>query len=205
MRLKWVNRLRLATHLVSLAPLVALLWAAWRGQLGADPIGEATRRAGRYALIWLLLSLAPTAIRLLTGWGGLVRVRRALGLYAFFYALVHLGIYVGVDYAFDLPLLAESVRRSPFILAGIGAFALLVPLAITSTDGWVRRLGRNWKRLHRLVYLAGALVVWHYAWNYKELRAQPLIAATVLAALLLVRLLDRLLARRRVSPPPPSR
>lgn len=205
MQLKRVDWLRWATHIVSLAPLAALIWAAWRGQLGPDPIGEATRRAGRYAITWLLLSLAPTAIKALTGWGALVRVRRALGLYAFFYAALHLGIYIGVDYAFDWRLLMESVRRSPFIWAGLGAFILLMPLAITSTNGWVRRLGKNWKRLHRLVYLAGALVVWHYAWNYKELRAQPLIAAAVLAALLIVRLLDRLWAKRRVSPPPPSR
>lgn len=205
MQAKRIDWLRWATHIVSLVPLAALLWTAWRGQLGPDPIGEATRRVGRYAITWLLLSLAPTAINALTGWGELVRVRRALGLYAFFYAALHLGIYIGVDYAFDWPLLIESVRRSPFILAGVGAFILLAPLAITSTNGWRRRLGRNWKRLHRLVYPAGALVVWHYAWNYKELRAQPLIAAAALAALLLVRLLDRFWARRRVSSHPPSR
>jgi sulfoxide reductase heme-binding subunit YedZ len=194
-----VSRFKVATHLISLLPLAALLWAAWREQLGPDPVGEATRRAGRYALIWLFLSLLPTTVRNVTGWAGLLRVRRVLGLYAFLYAAVHLLIYVGVDFAFALGLLIQEISRSPFILVGLAAFVILIALAITSTNGWVRRLGRYWRRLHRLAYLAAALVVVHYAWNYKELRSTPLFAGATLALLLVLRLppVVRLFARMR--------
>ena len=180
--------LRILVHVVSLVPLVMLLWAAWQRQLGPDPIGEATRRAGRYAITWLLLALLPTAVKVVTGWPGLMRVRRALGLYAFMYAAIHLSVYVGIDYAFALGLVAKELRRSPFILAGLAALLVLVPLAVTSTDAWVRRLRRNWVRLHRLVYLAGALALLHYLWNYKELRREPLLAGSAFFVMLLLRM-----------------
>ncbi len=191
--------IKVAPHIVSLLPLAVLIWVAWRGQLGPDPVGEATRRAGRYALIWLFLSLLPTAVRNVTGWAGLLRVRRALGLYALLYVVVHLSIYVGVDFAFAFDLLAAEVPRSPFILVGLAAFVILIPLAITSTDASVKWLGRRWRRLHRLAYVAAVLGVVHYLWNYKELRSTPLLAGAILVALLLLRLppVVRLLSRLR--------
>jgi len=195
--------IRIVVHIVSLSPLAVLLWAAWHGNLGPDPVGEATRRAGRYALIWLLLSLLPTAVRIVTGWAGLLRVRRALGLYAFLYAALHLAIYVGVDFAFAFGLLISEISRSPFILAGLASFAFLIPLAITSTQEWQKRLGRRWRSLHRLAYPAAILAVVHYLWNYKELRSGPLIAGAILASLLLLRIPP--LARLLLGASKPSR
>jgi methionine sulfoxide reductase heme-binding subunit len=195
--------LKLGVHVVALTPLALLLWAAWHKQLGPDLIGEATRRAGRYALAGLLLSLLPTTVRVLSGWPGLLRVRRILGLYAVFYALIHFAIFLGLDYALDLGLALQGVRQSPFVLAGGAALLLLLPLAVTSTDGWIRRLGRTWRHLHRLTYLAAALAVLHYAWNFKDTRKTPLLVGGALLILLLLRLplvargLARLRARLR--------
>ena len=197
-----VSWLTIVTHIIALTPLVALLWAFWQRRLGADLIGEATRRTGRYALFFLMLSLTPTVISRLSGWKKVLRVRRTLGLYAFMYVAIHLFIHVGLDYGFDLGLFIETLPESPFILAGLAAWLILVPLAITSTTGWVRRLGRNWARLHRLVYLAGVLAVIHYAWHFKELRIQPLLAGIALALLLLARFspVAMFLRRRAVTP-----
>jgi methionine sulfoxide reductase heme-binding subunit len=194
--------LKLGVHVASLTPLATLVWAVWHGQLGPDLIGAATRRTGRYALAWLLLSLAPTAVRVLSGWPGMLRIRRLLGLYALFYALVHFSIFLGLTYAFDLSLALEGVRQSRFILLGGAALLILVSLGITSTSGWMRRLRRNWKRLHRLVYLAAALAALHYLWNFKDTRKTPLLVGGVLVVLLIVRLppVERLLARLRRSP-----
>lgn len=180
--------LRIGVHLLGTAPLLLLLWGYERSSLGPDPIGEMIRRTGRYALWFFLLSLLPTAIRKISGYGGLVRVRRALGLYAFAYAALHLLAYVGLDYGFDLALLQRSLGEERFILLGLGAFVILLALAITSTDGWIKRLGKNWQQLHRLSYLAGALVIIHYLWSFKEFRREPLMYGGALAALLLVRL-----------------
>jgi methionine sulfoxide reductase heme-binding subunit len=178
-----------ALHLAALSPLAVLLWNVADRQLGPDWVGEVTRRTGRYALALLLLSLAPGAANRLLAWPGLLRLRRVLGLYAFAYAALHLLAYAGIDYGFDLALLLAGLPASPFVLVGLAALLLLLPLAVTSTDGWVRRLGRNWRRLHRLVYLAGVLAVWHYAWRSKELRPSSLWIAALLGVLLLARLL----------------
>ena len=197
-----VSWLTIVTHIIALTPLVALLWAFWQRRLGPDLIGEATRRTGRYALFFLMLSLTPTVISRLSGWKKVLRVRRTLGLYAFMYVAIHLFMHVGLDYGFDLGLLIETLPESPFILAGLAAWLILVPLAITSTTGWVRRLGRNWARLHRLVYLAGALAVIHSAWHFKELRIQPLLVGIALALLLLARFSpDAMFLRRRAVTP----
>jgi sulfoxide reductase heme-binding subunit YedZ len=184
-KLSW---LRVAVHVGALLPLATLLWAAQQHRLGPDPVGEAILRTGRYALALLLLSLLPTAIRLASGWARALRVRRALGLYAFLYGVLHLAIYAGLDYRLDAGLLLQAVREGRSVQVGLAALLILVPLAATSTRGWVRRLGPNWRRLHRLVYLAAALAVLHYAWKFKELRREPLVAAASLALLLLLRL-----------------
>ena len=188
MRTRTHLRLRIATHIAGLAPFVWLVWAYLARRLGPDPIGEATRRSGRYALVFLFLSLLPTAVRILTGYGGLMRVRRALGTYAFKYALVHLLTYVGLDFAFDWGLILSTIRDSRFVLVGLAAFVILLALAVTSTDGAVRLLRKNWRRLHRLAYLAGVLVIVHFAWAHKELRAWPLAAGVLMAVLLVFRL-----------------
>jgi sulfoxide reductase heme-binding subunit YedZ len=190
--------LRVLVHGTALALLVGLAWAYWRGLLGPDPVGELTRRTGRYAIVFLLLSLVPTIAATL-GFRGLLSVRRALGLYAFFFAVVHMVVFVGVDYAFNPAQLARAIREGPRALAGIATLLLLLPLAVTSTNAWRRRLGKNWKRLHRLVYLAAVLDVVHYAWNFKELRLLPVLAGVALVVLLTVRLppVARFLGRLR--------
>jgi sulfoxide reductase heme-binding subunit YedZ len=180
--------LRLLTHLCGLIPLVVLACAYAGNQLGPDRIGEAMRRAGRLAVLFLLLSLTPTVVARVFGFSQALRVRRALGLYAFMYASIHFLIFIGLDYGFDFGLILLAVRDDRFILLGLAALVILAALALTSTKGWMKRLGKNWKRLHRAIYVAGALVVWHYAWSFKELRMTPIACGAVLAVLLVLRL-----------------
>ena len=180
--------LKVAVYLSGLVPLVLLVWAYWSGQLGPDRIGEAMRRAGRLAVLFLMLSLTPTVVAKVFGFREVLRVRRALGLYAFMYASIHFLIFIGLDYGFELDLILLAIRDSRFILVGVAALIILGVLALTSTKGWMKRLGKNWKRLHRLVYVAGALAVWHYAWVFKELRMRPLVYGAALVLLLTLRL-----------------
>ena len=179
-------------------PLAVLIRAFFADRLGPDPIGAATRRTGRYALGFLGVSLLPTVIRLAFGFSALLKVRRALGLYAFMYAVLHFLIFAGWDYGFDLGLMVLAIRGSRFVLLGLAALLILTAMAVTSTKGWARRLGKNWRRLHRLVYLAAALAVIHYVWVFKELRTIPALAGVVLVLLLVARTLPvaRFLSRR---------
>ena len=161
---------------------------AWRGRLGANPIAEILNRLGFWALTFLLLSLAPTGVRILLGWTEPVRYRRMIGLFAFSYAFLHFATYFGVDQFFDLHAIGADIVKRKFITLGFLAFLLLVPLAVTSTDRWVRRLGFvRWKRLHRLSYLAALCGVVHFIWRVKADLRQPLTFAAILAILLLVR------------------
>jgi len=161
---------------------------AWRGRLGANPIAEILNRLGFWALTFLLLSLAPTGIKILLGWTEPLRYRRTIGLFAFFYAFLHFATYLGVDQFFDLHAIGADIVKRKFITIGFLAFLLLVPLAVTSTDRWVRRLGFvRWKQLHRLSYLAALCGVVHFIWRVKADLRQPLTFAAILALLLLVR------------------
>jgi sulfoxide reductase heme-binding subunit YedZ len=198
--------LKIVTHVAALAPLALLAWDTWRDGLGADPIGELTRRSGRAAIVLLLLSLMPTVVRTLTGFRGLLRLRRALGLYAFLYAALHFLVFAGLDYGFDVELIWQAIREGRRVVAGLVAGIILLPLALTSTNRCLARLGANWKRLHRLVYLAAVLAVLHYAWSFKELRAAPVLAGMTLLLLLVLRLppVGRALARARGTPPASS-
>ena len=180
--------LKVAVHLSGLVPLVLLVWAYCSGQLGPDRIGEAMRRAGRLAVLFLMLSLTPTVVAKVFGFGEVLRVRRVLGLYTFLYAATHFLIFIGLDYGFDLGLILLAIRDSRFILVGAAALIILATLALTSTKAWSKRLGKNWKRLHRAVYVAAALAVWHYAWAFKELRTKPIVYGAVLVLLLTLRL-----------------
>lgn len=178
-----------AVTLAALTPLAWLLWRGWHGALGVDPVNTINNETGRVALIVLFLSLACTPLHILFGVRQVLSVRKSLGLIAFVYAALHLANFLGLDYAFDFELiLHDAVLTMPYILAGGLALLILTPLAITSTRGWMRRLGRNWKRLHQLVYAAGVLAVLHFLWQAKAAeQAEPLIYAVVLALLLLVR------------------
>ncbi len=193
------KRVLLVTHTVGLAPAVTLGILHARGALGADPVGALVRASGRWALTFLMISLLPSAVSVLTGWKGMLRARRWLGLYGFGYALAHLALLVGLDYAFRMDLFWRALREGPAMWVGLFALALLLPLAFTSTDGWVRRLGPDWKRLHRLVYPAVVLAIIHYAAVFKELRPGPVLLVIVLVVLETARAVaePRARARRR--------
>lgn len=188
---KWLSKtnwLRILTHVGALLPLARLAWYYWQGKFIIDPIQETTTYTGRTALILLILSLACTPINILFGLRQIMRVRRALGLYAFMYIVLHFLTFVGWDYGFDLALLGPAIFEQRFVLAGFAAFLLLLPLAITSTQSWRKRLGKNWKRLQRLVYLVNALAILHFLWSVKDPR-EPLRYGVVVALLLAVRIL----------------
>jgi sulfoxide reductase heme-binding subunit YedZ len=172
-----------------LVPLALLAWAALAGELGANPIEKVTRTLGDWALRFLVIALAVTPLRRLSGWSALARLRRMLGLYAFFYAVLHLSSYVVLDQFFAWPDIVKDIIKRPYITVGMTAFLLLVPLAVTSTDRMVKRLGgRNWRRLHRIVYVAGPLGALHYVMLVKADLREPLLYATILAVLLGYRL-----------------
>jgi sulfoxide reductase heme-binding subunit YedZ len=167
---------------------VYLIVLAATGGLGVNPIETVTLVTGRWTLRFLLITLAVTPVRRLFKWNEAIQFRRMLGLFAFFYASLHLSIYVVLDQFFDWQTIVEDVTKRPFIMAGMGAFLLLTPLALTSTRGWIRRLGRNWALLHMLIYPAAALGVLHFIWKVKSDYSSPVRYALALAALLLFRL-----------------
>jgi len=180
--------LQILTHVGALLPLAILAWDYAQNQLTANPIREITIRTGRSAIVLLLLSLACTPIYSLSGFQPVRRLRRPLGLYAFLYAGLHGLTFVGLDYGFDLVLIGQELLQKRFVQVGVLAFLILVPLAITSTRGWVARLGKNWKRLHRLVYLAALLAGVHFLWAVKANVRVPLLYGAVLAVLLVARI-----------------
>jgi sulfoxide reductase heme-binding subunit YedZ len=190
--------LKLATFALCLVPLAKIAADAFAGGLGANPIEAVLNRLGFWTLTLLAASLAATPARELLGLAWPVRLRRMLGLFAFSYATLHLLWYVGVDQFFDLRLLAEDVLKRKFMAVGFAAWLLLVPLAVTSTDGWVRRLGyARWKRLHRLVYATALLGVVHFVWRVKADHRRPLVYAAVIGVLLGARLVPRAIALAR--------
>jgi methionine sulfoxide reductase heme-binding subunit len=173
----------------SLGPLAWLAWAAWSRRLGANPIETITHETGLWTLRFLMITLAVTPLRRITGWNDLIRFRRMLGLFAFFYGSLHLLTYVWLDQFFDWASIVKDVAKRPFITAGFSGFVLLVPLALTSTAGMIRRLGgRAWRRLHRLAYVAAGLGVVHYWWLVKIDTRRPRNYAVILAILLGARL-----------------
>jgi len=183
----------------ALGPLAYLALGAWQRSLGANPIETITRSTGLWTLRFMLITLAVTPARRLTGWNDIVRVRRMLGLFAFFYGSLHLLTYVWLDQFFDLAAIVKDVAKRPFITAGFSAYALLVPLAITSTAGMIRRLGgRTWRRLHRLAYVTAALGVVHYWWLVRLDTRPPRNYGILLAGLLLMRAWTSWKARRQV-------
>ena len=177
--------------LVPLAKLVLEIFGVGGMSLGANPIEELIHRLGIWGLNFLLITLTVTPLRRLTGKGWLLRFRRMFGLFAFFYVLMHFLTYAGLDQRFDLPVIFEDIVERPFITVGFTAFLLLIPLALTSTNAMVRRLGRRWQKLHRLVYLIAILGVVHFYWQVKLDTLEALIYAAILALLLGFRLKGR--------------
>ena len=184
----------------ALAPFAAILWNAAHRRLGANPIAETMNELGLTALVFLVASLACTPLREIFDWPWAVGLRRMLGLFAFFYALLHFGTYALLDQRLNLTAIIADVTKRPFIIAGFAAFLLLIPLAATSTAAAVRRLGFvRWKRLHRLAYAAGALAVIHFVLRVKADLREPAVYGTVLGLLLAARV--ALLLRRRAAKP----
>lgn len=203
--------LQLLVHLAGWIPLAVLGFDLFRDNLTANPIQAIEQRTGYTALVFLAFSLACTPLAFL-GWKELTRRRKALGNYAFLYAAIHVTVFVAVDYGFNLEAILRDVGTKQYILIGATAFLLLVPLAATSFNYWMKRLGKNWKRLHRLVYLVAPLVVLHFFMarkgNFLALSGdvlQPLIFAVIIGILLLLRLspVKRAWTRLRARRPAP--
>jgi sulfoxide reductase heme-binding subunit YedZ len=171
-----------------MAPGAVLVVRVARDALGANPIEAATHFSGTWALRFLLVTLAVTPLRRLGGWHSLVAYRRMLGLTAFAYASVHFSIWAVLDLGLEFGAIVDDVRERPFVTAGFSAFVLLIPLAVTSTRRWMRRLGRRWVWLHRTVYVAAVLAVVHYLWLVKADLREPLVYAAILGMLLAARL-----------------
>lgn len=184
--------LRATLFAVALLPLARLIHLGVGGGLGANPVEFVSRSLGTWTLVALVVTLSITPLRLATGWAWPIRLRRMFGLFTFFYAVLHVLAYLWLDHWFDLEAIWKDVLKRPYITAGLAAAVLLVPLAVTSTNGWVRRLGgRNWQRLHRLVYAIAVLAVVHFWWQKaaKNDLGEPLLYAVVVGFLLGVRAL----------------
>lgn len=181
------NWLQWLVHLAALAPLAWLIWDYANQNLSINPIQDITSRTGKPAIILLVLSLACTPINTVFGLKRVIAFRKPLGLYAFLYVSLHLLTFGVLDYQLDWGLISEAITEKRFVLVGFTAFLLLVPLAITSTKGWQKRLGKNWKQLHKLVYLIAPLAVLHYVWLVKADIRQPLLFGAAVALLLLLR------------------
>jgi sulfoxide reductase heme-binding subunit YedZ len=190
LKIRWINKPIL--FITALLPLAFLIYRALTNDLGANPIETINRYTGDWVLRFLLITLAVTPLRRLTGWNGLLRYRRMLGLFAFFYACVHFLSWAWLDQYFVLADIIQDVTKRPYITVGFASFLMLIPLALTSTNAMIRRLGaKRWQQLHRLVYLIGIGGVVHFLWLVKSDIREPLVYGAVLALLLGFRLWDR--------------
>jgi sulfoxide reductase heme-binding subunit YedZ len=179
---------KIAIGVLAMVPAAGTAWLAFHGGLGPNPIAEAENELGLWTLILLMTTLACTPIKVVSGWNFPLRLRRMLGLETFAYAFLHFATYLGVDQFFDFHEIGVDIVKRKFITVGFLAFVLLIPLAVTSTNGMVRRLGfARWKTLHRSIYLIATLGVIHFVWRVKSDLRKPLVFAVVLVVLLLVR------------------
>ncbi|MBK8889430.1 MAG: sulfoxide reductase heme-binding subunit YedZ [Dechloromonas sp.] len=196
-----VARLKLALFLLALLPFGRLLWAAWTGDFGPNPVEFVQRWTGTWTFNFLLLTLCITPLRVWTQWHWLLRLRRMLGLFTFFYATLHFLSFIGFDHSFDVDAIARDIFKRPFVTVGFAAFVLLIPLAATSNQWAIRKLGgRRWQDLHRNVYLIGILAAVHYFWLVKATALLwPLAYSVALAFLLGWRVRER---RRKAIPVP---
>ena len=189
--MKNISLIKAVVFIACLLPFAQLLLAAFglAGQsLGANPIEELLHQLGLWGLRLLLLTLAITPLRRMTGKSWLLKLRRMLGLFSFFYVSLHFLTYAILDQGFSLGAIGEDILERPYITLGISALLMLIPLAVTSTNGWMRRLGRGWKKLHQLVYLIAILGVWHFFWQVKLDTREPLVYVGILTVLLGYRL-----------------
>jgi len=184
-----------------LVPALLLVWKGFTGGLGANPIEYITHATGDWILRFLCITLSVTPLRKILGLPELIRFRRMLGLFAFFYACLHFLIWFVLDKFFDWGEIAKDVVKRPFITAGFTAFVLLIPLAVTSTKGWIRRMGgKRWQMLHRLIYVSGIAGVVHYYWLVKSDIRLPVMYGVIIAVLLAYRLIASLMKGRGLMP-----
>jgi sulfoxide reductase heme-binding subunit YedZ len=197
-----IRFLKPALFLACLGPAAWLVYGAFLGgDLGVNPVETITNYTGIWTLRLIAISLAVSPLRWLTGWNRIIQYRRMLGLFAFFYGTLHFMTYFVLDHSLVFAGLWDDVVKRPYITAGFTAFVLLIPLAVTSTQGWVRRLGgRRWNLLHRLIYVTALLAVLHYWWKVKLDTSSPALYAAIMGALLGVRVW-KALAKRRAAPP----
>jgi sulfoxide reductase heme-binding subunit YedZ len=168
-------------------PFAWLVFRTLTGRLGINPVEDLTLTTGIWALRFLVFTLLVTPLRRISGWNRIIQYRRMLGLFTFFYASIHFAIYIGVDQFFAFDLILKDIVKRPFITMGFTAFVLMIPLAVTSTKGWIRRLGRRWQLLHRLIYVSGVCAAIHYLWKVKVMIGSPVYYAAVIALLLAFR------------------
>lgn len=200
-RSRLISTIKTFVFVAALGPLAYLVVKAFQNDLGANPVEFVTHVTGDTALSFLLCSLAITPLRKITGMPDLIRFRRMLGLYAFFYASLHLLTFLGLDHHFNWAEVLPDVYKRPFVTAGFTAWLLMVPLALTSTTWSIRKLGgKRWQWLHRLVYLSAIAGVVHYWWLVKKDITDPLIYAVILAVLLSFRIVNRMVGRKPASP-----
>jgi methionine sulfoxide reductase heme-binding subunit len=187
---------------VALAPALGLLYALLAGALGVNPAETLQLSTGLWAFRFLVVTLAITPVRRITGWNGIIRFRRMLGLFAFFYATLHVLTWIVLDHSFAWDEAAADIVKRPFITAGMVAFASMVPLAITSTKGWIRRLGRRWQLLHRLIYVSALAAAVHFIWKVKVVYGEPVYYAAIVIGLLGFRVVTMWRRTRAMSTQP---
>jgi methionine sulfoxide reductase heme-binding subunit len=198
---KYVRLLKPLVFALCLGPALVLTWKGFHGRLGANPIDVITRTTGRWTLTFLLVTLSVTPVRRILSMAWLIRFRRMLGLFAFFYGMLHLMTYVWLDKFFDVHEMLHDIAKRRFITAGMTAWTLMLPLALTSTTGWIRRLGgKRWQNLHRLIYFSAAAGVVHFIWLVKADLRRPLTYGAVLATLLMLRMFIWLRGRAKSRP-----
>ena len=198
---KYLRPLKLLAFAVCLGPAFVLTWKGFHSLLGANPIDVITRTTGRWTLTFLLITLSITPLRRITRMAWLIRFRRMFGLFAFFYGSLHLMTYVWLDKFFDVHDMLHDIAKRRFITAGMTAWAFMLPLALTSTAGWIRRLGgKRWQKLHRLIYFSAAAGVVHFIWLVKADLRRPLTYGAVLVVLLAFRLFLWIKARLNSRP-----
>lgn len=190
---------KVVVFLTCLTPFGWLVIRALTGRLGINPVEDLELTTGIWALRFLVATLLVTPVRRLSGWNRIVQYRRMLGLFTFFYASVHFAIYIAVDQYFAFGFIVKDVAKRPFITMGFTAFVLMIPLAVTSTKGWIRRLGRRWQVLHRLIYVSGVCAAIHYLWKVKVMIGSPVYYATGIGLLLAFRLIWQLRSAKAVK------
>lgn len=195
------SKFQLAVHIGAWIPLILLLINWSQDNLSFNPIQTLELRTGKYALVLLILSLSCTPLNTVFGFRQAIKVRRALGLYAFLYASIHFAIFIGLDYQFDWVLLQEAIFEKRYAFVGFGAGVVLLILAVTSTRGWMKRLGKTWSKIHKFVYLAALLVIVHYVWLVKSDIRIPILYGALVLLLLVLRIpaIRKFVSRLRIQ------